>query len=587
MASKLLNVLQNIEQGRQKCIQVLKDIGVELPKDATLDTIAEDIEEYIDPITGEPVILTIPGYETTEDTDPDVTKPNQFSTYPKDILLDTTDLTIDNLTYVPHSILFFEADRPKDILSVNYKLDPDAEFIDLINIVGSTYLTSQDLHVCYITSDGAQYVFDKDNTVNIEHTWDATKDIIIGETHYRYVITYYYRTSFAGNYMMHDTCITRPAEQLIILAITRSGYIKPLRLEYLHLIEPWLTSQITLTHGYSLSAYSVYKYESFTTDHGPSYIRCINLTDPADSSYYPNLSGFSNRLCSLYTPYIAYTSVPQNIVCLHCKTISNSGSLMTGTSYDPHTALRYITVDPEEQRLVSMGYYPNWGPNVISENVTKNIRKLTGTINNNSGYAVVTRVPFNKKIIDFAHLESVTNANQYTFNNLQNTILNLPELTGTLPGTINSKLKAIIAPKVTSFASYSTVNATVEYLELPSVSEIDTNSCIVNVGYNTDYGNMTQLRYLDLSSLTILTNTIAFRYLRALQTIVLPEGFKYDINLYESTNIKRECVLDLFNKCAPLTEGESHTITLPNAYKSNILTDAEIAIATNKGWTVN
>jgi len=584
MASRLLNVLQNIEHGRQKCIQVLKEIGIELPEDSTLDTIAEDIEEYIDPITGEPIILAIPGYEITEETDPDVTKPGQFNTYAKDTLLNTTELTIDGLTYIPHSILFFEADRVKDILSVDYTLAPDAEVIDLINIANSSFLSTQSLHVCYITSDGSQYVFDKDNRTNIEHTWDTTKDIIINGTHYRYVLAYYYRTAFAGSYLMHDTYINRPAEQFIILSCRRGGGIHPLRLEYMHIIEPWLAAQEDFVHG--SSPYSIYKYTGFTTNHGIFYVRCINLTDPIVTSFYPGSLSDSKKLCSLYTPYAAQHTIPQNVVCLHCKTLSGDSSLMTGATFDPRSALRYITVNPEEQQTVSMRFYPNWGPNIISENVTKNIHKLTGTVNDNAGYAVVTRTPFNKKIIDFAHLESVTNANKYTFNNLQNTILNLPELTGTLPGTINSKLKAIIAPKVTSFASYSTVNATVEYLELPSVTEIDTNSSIVNVNNYVDHGNMTQLRYLDLSSLTTLTNSIAFRYLSALQTIVLPDGFKYDVNIYESVGIKKECVLDLFNKCATLAEGEVHTITLPSAYKTNILTDEEIAIATKKGWTI-
>jgi hypothetical protein len=56
--------------------------------------------------------------------------------------------------------------------------------------------------------------------------------------------------------------------------------------------------------------------------------------------------------------------------------------------------------------------------------------------------------------------------------------------------------------------------------------------------------------------------------------------------------IKKECIIDLFNKLKTLTEEEiaaGRTITLPTSGTISLdkFTAEELAIATNKGWVIN
>ena len=84
----------------------------------------------------------------------------------------------------------------------------------------------------------------------------------------------------------------------------------------------------------------------------------------------------------------------------------------------------------------------------------------------------------------------------------------------------------------------------------------------------------------DFSECTSFSETFDACY--QLQNLKLGRGIKENIYLAYSLLLTKESILDLFEN---LEEVESKTITL-GAANTNKLTIEEIAIATQKGWTV-
>lgn len=88
---------------------------------------------------------------------------------------------------------------------------------------------------------------------------------------------------------------------------------------------------------------------------------------------------------------------------------------------------------------------------------------------------------------------------------------------------------------------------------------------------------------IDFSNAT--NSSQAFVYCKALTTLVLNSTWKMNLDLRQSPLLSRESILGIFNDLPVISE--TKTIRLSSYAKYNAkLTSEEIAIVTQKGWTV-
>ena len=69
-----------------------------------------------------------------------------------------------------------------------------------------------------------------------------------------------------------------------------------------------------------------------------------------------------------------------------------------------------------------------------------------------------------------------------------------------------------------------------------------------------------------------------------IKNIVIPPGFKYNLNISSCTQLSEEAYINIFNNLADLTESETRTITLGSYV---VIKASTVAIALNKNWTIS
>ena len=76
----------------------------------------------------------------------------------------------------------------------------------------------------------------------------------------------------------------------------------------------------------------------------------------------------------------------------------------------------------------------------------------------------------------------------------------------------------------------------------------------------------------------------AWNFMYSLDSIVFPNNLSVSFGIGQSFNLTADNVVEIFNKLATVTTTQTASI---GANLMNKLTDDQIAIATNKGWTVS
>ena len=71
--------------------------------------------------------------------------------------------------------------------------------------------------------------------------------------------------------------------------------------------------------------------------------------------------------------------------------------------------------------------------------------------------------------------------------------------------------------------------------------------------------------------------------LLGVEELIIPNNYKHDLNMRYGYKLKKTNIVDIFNKLSDLTNDTTLIVTLSRRIK---LTDEELAIATNKNWTV-
>lgn len=187
MASKLLKVLSNIEEGRQACLQQIRKDNMEISDDASFFEIAPFINAG----------SAVRSLDAQSEVIPDWVRPAEWPDCRS---------------------LLYNAEEREDMVAGAIVLingnnsSPDGR-ISLPSIGIATYGTCTGADA-YLLSDGAWY---NDTSEAITHTWDTTKDIIVTEGEYpgryRWVMTYYTKNS---NKNQFEVSAWNPTEILYI-----------------------------------------------------------------------------------------------------------------------------------------------------------------------------------------------------------------------------------------------------------------------------------------------------------------------------------------------------------------------------------
>ena len=185
MASKLLNVLESIESGRQDCINIMKEKNISIQDDSSFKDIANTLRE-IEPYNN--VKSTIPYYYDNPEDDPMVyKKPTDWPDIETILKSQTEDLIQTDYYNVPIRIALLKNIPTTTTFSMSDTSNITAT--DDIVYVGRQTADTDIAHcngVTVITSDGAEYNIGKYYGVDsIQHTWDSTKDI---DNKYRWFI---------------------------------------------------------------------------------------------------------------------------------------------------------------------------------------------------------------------------------------------------------------------------------------------------------------------------------------------------------------------------------------------------------------
>lgn len=181
MASKLLNVLKSIENGRQSCINSITGNGISINPNASLEEIAGVIDSNLE--TQSNYITNIRYYDNPFE-DPDLPRIDPFVKSCEDIFYNAEPITQDGKTYYPAAMFLLDIDESMTETIIQNR--------NYVNVGSSGIRLGYNGNWSVLTNDGSFYVMPNTDDYRVTHTWDNTKDLIDPTTnkHYKYVIGY-------------------------------------------------------------------------------------------------------------------------------------------------------------------------------------------------------------------------------------------------------------------------------------------------------------------------------------------------------------------------------------------------------------
>lgn len=587
MASKLLNVLNDIEKGRKHCINVARDNNLKIDDNASIYAIGDTFNNMV--LMDNNNVVSIPditGY--TKENDPAVWhRPKDWINL-EEIFTSTGDIDIidysgNNRKAAPVYAVLLKNDTPQIEFTTNTINSSTETVVGTANIGHFPSYSNYKETKAIVTSDGAKYVIHSENPSPVVHVWDETKDIVHGEDTYRWFIVYHYdsyQTQSIGNLYLGNLHLLGVNVVEFIYSGVR-GYngtiYLPRTCENFVTLSPFSEEAVK----YPKSSNNIPLKQSVvgTTNYSSiqSYINKITTT---------GISISTNDYYSLKN--IEYTNGNVNLTAcgraayVKAKTITFANGTLHYFSNGNN--IKYLeATDIEAQKLIPCAGVVDL-PNIVEENVFDLITTINHSIVQNERLGVIGRIGMNNHLLSFANLETINPmSSNNIFNQLNCDILFLPKLKGSLPAMPYVYVRKMIIPSITTISVNNPFTFALLYLDISGVREITASTI-----YQTDSNNnhRSNLEYIDASSLETLTYANYFAGANRLKTLVLKDGFKFNLNLAGNIDLTKECLLDILNKCAQLEDGENYTITLYSRVKASMLSPEEIAIATNKGWTV-
>lgn len=508
MASKILNVLNNIERERKEQITAARANGYNVEDNASFGELAVTIGTKDD---------EIPKFETPYDTDEDWERPAEW---------------IDCYSILRNA----EPKENDEVACYILLLKDDSDEIKIDKYYSGTNISSlpygANYHGCdyFLLSDGA-YVDVRSNDVT--HTWDKSKDIIIENGEYagtyRYMLGYKPKNTARNIYAGISTW---KVVEIIIgqnegtgaeptLWLSNFGY-EPLRnpiqktLLHYEVLPSAITNSIGSSFGSTMFSFLVNlkKFEvnkpvtfQFRNANAFTYLHSIRHLDFSNHVFNHNYSAGGPTLygCFNLIDYIDANS----------HAISSNGS-----------AAVKISGCYKLERLIA----PN--------------SKLH--ISYSTGYAGY--------IPSKAYIE-VSSINQIPINWSSNKNIPIGERID------NCRL-----------SSY--------YFPYPNLTE-------VNIEYATQLSSSTYCVYYSGTTLYDFGNEgyVYSRFTNSIKHIHFPENIIYRLDL-SPFNLDKDNIIETLNRLKDLTGETVYTPNIKLGINYDKLTDEEIAIATNKGWTV-
>ena len=555
MASKLLNVLKRIENGRQSCIDSITGNGININPNASLEEIAGVIDSNFESQSS--YITNIRYYDNPFD-DPDLPQIDPFVKDCENIFYNAEPIVQNGKTYYPVAMFLLDIDESMTETIIQNRKNIGSGTVGIaLGYSGSWSV---------LTNDGSFYNILNTDNYSVTHTWDNTKDLIDPTTnkHYKYVIGY-----VEGNYISNiiNSAFDTVTHKIKVIA----AYISMTRIAY--------GNNSSLISGASdMATQYIHFYEKTKNDPGiTNPVVIIPASDAIqiviDDTNAPRISNESN----VYTAFVfinnlhslvAYTITKSAI---YIKAPTFKLSQYSGSS-GTVPALKYLDITNMEAQETIRERSSNQFPPFL-----KNPYPLLVTLNeihsNTFNYG-----PVFKNIV----LPNVTSVSSAGFQSYSCDTLDLPNYEEhTESNAFNSNvfcrvLKLNNLKRITATISNQNggLGTVLQRLEMHSIENIPVDI----LGSKTN-----AVKILDLPN--CISSSIAFRNYKNLHTLILGVGYKGNLDLKYCYCLSRTSLLDLFNKVATLGEGESYTITLHSNYK-HMFTDSEIKQVTDKGWTV-
>ena len=597
MSSQLYKVLTNIEQGRKECINVLKTRNFPLNNNASLSTIAAQLEmlPYDEDYTNLSDISDFITYYDNPEDDPEVwSYPTEWPDC-KSIFHNCEDIQYtDGYTYYPcwMGLLDNEHDTVRFTGYHNSALT-ETEQIIRPDVLTTNYTSKNAYRFLILTSDGSQYELNDSHyqTDGHVHTWDKSKDI---NNKYRYFIVYRVVSTAVSQISSSIGMFNTNILALFFGAYSYGGSNDTFsscstglkKLQYIYKTNPFTDGgKTTMSYIYSC-------HFSFSGNNLPQ-LKCVEEIGTNTMGYLNFSSPTLVKLISTNTkatwglksfPEIIYADVAC-VTSSSCRRSSVGGS----ESYIPsqNSKIKYLKTNHEAMT----NYYEN---NIISgvtcmpflqnpENFTKYIQRIKTDTSNN--YTDFFNSFINSKYLDLSNLKSVEG--RYAVDQCSYAeIINLQSLesvsssTSILFGAYNCK--HLILDNLKSFSGTFNVPVKMLQLNLPSLSRMSGTFSGRGAG---DFSSA-RLMQLKLPVLQEVSDAKIFYNLYFLKELELPQNFAYSLDLYNQHELSYNTILDIINKAADVSEmeGSYYLRFSPTSYAQ--LTEEIIAIATNKGWEV-
>jgi len=636
MASKLLNVLEGIENSRQQIIKDARQKNYYLDDDASFDEIGDVFKEL--PVSTGKLIPMAEAPETLLEKDAFIINSAREKYLNEPIFLDYLESfknTRDVDGYTPLCQILLDTSR--DVITFaaagNYtKVLPLTEDQIQIGNMAGTYYADYPVDFKVITSDGATYDFEFVNSntdITHTHTWDSTKDVG-GVRWFKVYIRMHKEAQRANraNYLCSNSYSYLTSNQYMLGTIPILAY-------YMNRL-CWSYYRTEYAGGNSYIGRDTFKYifethvdTSDVTDlidymntYKPSrHTIVVYLGTATNTSYWKNFKAIVSD-----TPYYNYIPTYNTYeggqpILIDCRTRSTNaptaGGSFNGAFYGTVRIVPYAQNEnnPTAFPLTTNGLYvqtSSMGPHrVIARSnflVTPGcfptdvtITKLGGT-SDGQNQAPASLVP--GSVIEIP--ETITSIGSYAFFS-----------SGANTGELDlHHVDTIIGPQALSdcyaimirLDNVKTLNYYLfDYIYCRELTLNNLEQTTVKLGnhafgllrldipklqaYNFEFPESPTIEIINAPMLThmvekpfrLTDNNSCFTQLH---TLILGDGIETSLNLTTCISLSKESTLDIITKLKDYTDGDQHVLTL-NHYTYALLDATEIQIATNKNWVVN
>lgn len=618
-SSKLYNTLKTIDDGRKDCIAALNAAGANLPDTANFASIAANIGANVDV---DPLPYPMPGVPMKPEDDPEMPEPfpEDYPDFEK-ILKSKKEIEVNGLSYYPGTIVVFQTDLPTTELFIKEGSQQEKEMTELEDgriQVGMCYSyfqykqTNPYFNTCiYVeTSDDCAYTFattrpdDSDITktetkakdISYIHTWNTDKDTVLNDgSHLKYIIIYYMYAGGTSNYMNNIYPGSQQNYSVDVVEIISCGWNALLHTQggntvYSTICTKKPYKRFTYMAPFTKNAYwgsSTSKYGLYSTKQNKMEQLVIKESEAYPISLYYSYSGTASYP-TFRSPFLKTLSIYNKISDVKLVDTNATGTTFSYRdgemlnliyvkvnfgSYFNLPRVKYLYVNPEEQINSTIEAF--YMPSLRNTNICAYIKNINYSGGNYSGLRIGT----GGKNIVFENLETLAGSFNkdcgiLPYENVLN--LSFPKL----------KELNIVLLGNTSFALPSEKNM----LNFPSLESINVAQTLkgrcVLVPKLKDVSNLqvgSNCEYIDISgcesgTLNLITKA-QLLYIKFPETITLTE-----INLDRDHNLSHDFLIDMFNRLMIVEDGSTHTLTLSDL--KLLCTDEELAIVTNKGWTL-